>query len=200
MKTKLIPFTIAGIILICNVLLLFTIKKNKDLLVKKSYENFKNEITIKNLENYIQNIQSNQIGQFLSEGFNLDPNIKKSNKPNYLIARIKQNDCQECIDSIYSSLEKAKDIIGLGHIFIYGDYEDKRDLYIDIVNHSLEGIIYSNIKSGEISLPLDVENISYFYVDDNSKTAKMVFIPQKDSPNLSLNYFGIFKHRFLDYK
>lgn len=152
-----------------------------------SYNNSEREYKLLNID------QSNQ---FFAEDCMVRVNPEEKPKKVSLIINLKEDDCQQCLDSIFINLKKAKDIVGKENIIVWGNYNKERDLFVDLNSRGLSDLAYRRFFFSKFMLPLDQLNRSYFFVYNEENRASLVFIPDKDRPDRTLKYFQMVKAKY----
>ena len=189
MMNKKITWAVTIIIMLFNIWLLVIIKNTRVKL-----RSCKNQATF--LSNQLNLIRAEQFNQFSSEDCFID--IQPEYLPNevFLVLNLKENDCHQCLDSIFVNLEKNKNIIGSDNIMIWGEYRNERNLYIDLNNNNLLDLQYKILNWNREKLPIDQLNKSYYFVVNKEGRANLIFIPNMDFPKMTSKYFEMVKTKY----
>jgi len=154
-------------------------------------------------------LSNNQIEHYYSDYIKLGKNIilttennKKIrlasiiNKPT-LVLRYSEFVCQSCVDNQIELLKKFGEETGEQNVLIISTYDEIRNLIIFKRANQLNMDIY-NIE--KLKIPLDSENIPYYFVIDESFTIKHVFIPNNGIVSLTEKYLDFIWNRYFSKK
>ena len=110
-----------------------------------------------------------------------------------LVFRYKEIGCRPCIEMQLSLLKDFSQEIGAENILVVSSYKSRYDmLSFKKINNFDFSII--NIDS----LVNEIENISYYFVIDSTMIAKSVFVPLKEIPDLTRDYFKLIRGKYFD--
>ncbi|HCT30765.1 MAG TPA: hypothetical protein DIW31_08520 [Bacteroidales bacterium] len=193
------------VFLLFDILLLFQIKKYKT--VNQHQQLIQDKTTLlSSMKDLKVNMLEDAITQSLtSEDLTIRNNITIDNgeastllnnvvgsKPR-LILRYSELNCQACIDVQLASLNKLAYKIGKENIIILASYKAIANMTKFKRINKLDMSIY-NVDS--IGLPLEKENIPFYFIIDQNKKTKLTFVPYKEFPSLTEKYFELIQNRF----
>ena len=121
-------------------------------------------------------------------------------KKNSLVFRFSELNCGDCIDAEIDALIKNKDKIKKDVILI-AYYQNPRDLFVFYKEFQKKGLVnfdmYLSPNKG-LGIPLDLQNIPYYFCVNSNLIMNNFFIPQKEKPKLSQVYLDYTSKNFLN--
>lgn len=111
-----------------------------------------------------------------------------------LCLRITQLTCSTCSDSILFLIKRTLSGRQLKNVHAQEDYF----ITFERLNHFIFTNIIKIRENYKIS-PLDDLNVPYFFIIDERKIAKMIFIPERDYPEETEKYISMIRNQ-LDYE
>ncbi|WP_281299296.1 hypothetical protein [Flavobacterium limnophilum] len=208
MNKKTITITV---LLVLNIFCLYKYKNCNEALelaktTQKKESSLQKELQKDNERMY----QNNLIASKKNENLKLEPNLKLISiegdsvfakdifKTNSLVLRYSVLNCGDCIDAEIENLEKyAKPFSE--KIIIITHYENLRRLIIDYKNLQklgLDKVTVYMLPSNKLGIPMEENNIPYYFHIDPKLTISNVFIPMREEPRLSEYYL---KYSFKNY-
>lgn len=111
-----------------------------------------------------------------------------------IIFRFTDNNCMACIDSQMMLISKHVELFRSENILLLVSARVKRDIMIKLKQFNIDNQVYfiSHINGIE----LEGYNTPYYFVIDEDCVMNLVFIPSKEIPLLTENYFSILNKRF----
>lgn len=115
---------------------------------------------------------------------------------NKLILRFSELSCNVCVDSELLNLKKFVNMFGPDNVLILATYKNLRDLLVFKRINRVEFPVY-NIP--ENVFPVEQAGGPFLFVANSRQKALMPFIPNKEIPNLSADYYQfivpLFQHQ-----
>lgn len=207
---KKTSFIIIIILIVLNSILAYKIKSNNTEFT--TIYSFLNKKLDKN-KNEVLTFEHNFIREEENKNLQLDGNLelldiagktvlaKDVFKTNSLVLRFSELNCGECIDAEIKALLDNKDKIKTDVILI-AYYQNPRDLFVFYKEFQKKGL--TNIKmylspDKGLAIPLDKQNVPYYFCVNSSLIMNNFFIPQKEKPKLSQVYLDYTSKNFLNY-
>lgn len=201
-----IPLAISILLLIYNFILLSKVNKYQDILKNKVTE--LSEITIKKdlqkkdfqtlenlrykLESDFQPIFLNKAQSISNENISLLQAIGGEEK---IIFYFSENSCPPCVDQELNNLKEISNRIEENNIILLASYSNKRHFNLFLKQHSLPFKAFF-LNNERISFPNEMKNIPFLTVTDSSFKPRLLFIPDKNFPEFSVQYYDVLKKRF----
>lgn len=166
--------------------------------------------SVKKYKSLINNIHM----QYLTEDNKLDTAIKVEdingkkysipkiikNNPK-LIIRYKRIGCTSCADEAFSheikNFEKLIDYFGERNVIILTSFNNFRELYVFKEINKIKCDVFNTSPLTKL-LPLEENNIVYYFISDSSLTARLVYIPSLKFEYHVIDYFKIVKEKYFD--
>jgi len=114
-----------------------------------------------------------------------------------LVFRYSELNCMQCVDQEVANIKSLAQEIGKEHIIIAATYDSIRDLFLFKRINNLEFPVYKLPDEG-FRLPLDQANVPFLFMIDEEFQSKLVFVPEKNLPSMSEQYYDIIKSRFFN--
>jgi len=181
--------------------ILYEIKKNQDhfkqnyLVIKKERNDLEKKLNDleQNYHNKFFNEKQNENLQFNKNlkliTINRDTVLAKNVLKNKLVLRYNESNCRLCVDSEIDILIKNASLIS-DEVCIVATYSKFRGIVVD--KRKFDKNKLKNIKiywvSSNLKLPLEKQNIPYYFYLNSNLTLGNVFIPMKERPKLSQIY------------
>lgn len=110
------------------------------------------------------------------------------------IFRYSELQCQDCINAQIVVLKEFVNKVGSENVMILANYQYDKNLYLFKRMNQIEDINVYQVDS----LNLDVEklNVPYVFVLHNDMRTQFVFIPDKDFPELYIEYYNTIEDLF----
>ncbi|MFA9189560.1 hypothetical protein [Flavobacterium magnesitis] len=210
MKNNTIKYLVLTTITIILFALYYTYKiKNdgyQDAIIFEKKINEKDN-TIKDRETFYQNII---LATKRNENLKLAENLRLINIDgdtllakdvsfkNKIVLRYSILNCSDCVDEEFNILEKNKSLFS-DNLIIMTYHENLRSFIMDWKKLQKMGINNVNLYllvDNNIGIPLEKENIPYYFYLGNDLSMTNFFIPLREYPHLSNNYL---KHTFQNF-
>jgi hypothetical protein len=134
-----------------------------------------------------ENLQLDESLKLLS--INKDTVLAKDVLKNKLVFRYSQSNCRLCIDSEIDLLIKNSTLI-TNEICVVASYDRFRGVIVDKRKFVQNGL--KNVKiywaQRNINIPVEKENVPYYFYLNSDFTLSNIFIPIKEYPKLSQGY------------
>ncbi len=120
---------------------------------------------------------------------NRDTVLAKDELKNKLVLRYNESNCRLCVDSEIDILIKNVSLI-TNEICIVATYNKFRGIVVDKRRFVKNGL--KNVKiywvSSNLKIPIEKQNVPYYFYLNSNLTLSNVFIPMKEYPELSQTY------------
>jgi len=117
--------------------------------------------------------------------------FNNNRKGKYLVFRFSGLFCDKCIDDLMNRIRQTFPDLAENNKII---------LLCSEVNPRMKEDYYGkkllSYQSGDMNLPLEKVSIPFFFIIDESRISKLVFVPDISKPSLTDYYLRIIKHRF----
>ena len=186
---------------------------------KKNQNHFKqNYLVIKkernDLEKKLNDLEQNYNNKFFNEkqneNFPFNKNLKlitinrdtvlaNNVLKNKLVLRYNESNCRLCVDSEIDILIKNASLF-TDEVCVVATYNKFRGIIVDkrkFVNNGLNNIKIYWVSSN-LNIPLEKQNIPYYFYLNSNLTLNNVFIPMKEYPKLSQTYLKFALKNFFD--
>ncbi|APA00346.1 hypothetical protein [Flavobacterium commune] len=206
---KKINYIIILILIVLNSVLAYKIKSNTTEF--RTIYSLLNKKLDKNKSAVIK-FEHNFIREQKNENLQLDSNFelldilgnkvfaKDILKKNSLVFRFSELNCGDCIDAEINALINNKDKIKKNVILI-SYYQNPRNLFVFYNEFQKKGLVnfemYLSPAKG-LGIPLDQQNIPYYFCVNSNLIMNNFFIPQKEKPKLSQVYLECTSKNFLN--
>lgn len=107
-------------------------------------------------------------------------------KSHVLVLRFSETNCNICIDTEVENLLKFSKKVDSVNIVLIGSYSNERARWMRKSKFKI-----FNLRDQVLGLPLDDQNVPYYFILDEDLSAKSVFIPFKELPGLTEKYFEL---------
>lgn len=105
-----------------------------------------------------------------------------------IVFRFSDNHCSSCIDHTLKYLKKIEKEIGIGNIILIGDFTNRHSHSIFVrLNSEIHQKVYSYTEN--LQLSVDSLSLPYIFTINSSLRVKNVFVPLKEVPKRSSNFF-----------
>ena len=105
--------------------------------------------------------------------------------------------CPPCVELEIDRLKEIAKIIGSENIILLASYRNVRHLKFLKQKKNLSVKMYC-INDECLSLPKVMKNIPLLFILDSNENTKLIFIPEKTIPELSLQYYEIVRKRYFE--
>ena len=181
MSNKFQKFAIVFVIPIVVILfaLNFSLKKNdiENIVVSESPDevvnNTTDELFLK--ERTIIKL-GNNTSMFLSDLYHGSP---------VLVLRFSEFNCDLCVIAQFNNLKQIAD--KKEHIILLASYENQRKLKAFLLTHRIDLPAYM-IEEGGLDLSIEDLNFPFYFVMNGHLKISNLFLPEKDSPDITLSY------------
>ncbi len=190
MKNKIII-----ILIIISVSIIYyskTIIDRKNFLQKSLKEKLDNEIKISTLKDklyYTSIINNNKMLDITTLVNFKDTTVRLGDviKPNILIFKFSEFNCNTCVDKQIELITKWKKKSKTNNVLIITKYNNIRDFIIFKRLNSLDNILILNLKQ---PLNIGLEEDPFFFTINKTLEVNDFFIPIKEKPNRTLDYLN----------
>ena len=105
-----------------------------------------------------------------------------------IILKLSTLECSYCIEHSLNFLHEYEKLLGDENIMIMVNSESQRDFTIFKKSYGIQGNVF-NINHQNLGLPVDSLNLPYLFITDFSLKPKNIFIPLKEIPIRTDDYF-----------
>jgi hypothetical protein len=105
--------------------------------------------------------------------------------------------CGVCVDNEVENLKKIAVDVGSENIIFLSSYNNPRDMWTFKRLNKLDMDIY-NLHYQKLGIPIEDDNTPFIFLIDSTLTSTMVFMPIKEVPTYSEQYYTLMKQRFFN--
>lgn len=113
-----------------------------------------------------------------------------------IVARIFENECTDCRDSLLVFMKKATNIINTNKFIVFGDFLNKVRVKTLLNNNNIENVKIFLQPQGDLNIPVEKENKNYFFVLTKDKKVNDLFIFDSELPHRSELYIRMLKNKY----
>lgn len=193
MKQPLLLYILLAVLLFSNIYQYLAFKKEVRVLLSMTEElNLSYTKQMAKKESIIYAMQEAIDMQLQYEGYALEPNIilndenhetyylKDIIQENHLIVRLRDTDCQPCVNALMTILQKQKE----SRIAFLIDYDNERFLH-DMKEYHPQSQFY---RVESLPMQIDSLNVPYLFVLDKELKINHLFIPSIEKLNQTVRY------------
>ena len=116
------------------------------------------------------------------------------NRKGKIIVNFSNSKCSSCIEDVLYFINKYKKEINLENVILLGNFQDQRD-YIMFKHENKINLKMYNIYNQKLELEVETLNYPYIVITDSVLKAKSTFIPAKELPKRTDDYFKMIKNK-----
>lgn len=190
---KIWIYLLFALLVIFNINLILNVNKQK-VDIQKANET---QQVLKN--STLQLLEKETWQMYCNNHFLITHNAEFNNLENdsaIIVARLFENECNDCTDSLLVVMKKAINIINANKFIVLGDFLNKLRIKALLNNHDIENVKIFLLPKGGSNTPIENVNKNYLFVLTKDKKVNDLFIFDRELPHRSAMYFGMLKKKY----